>query len=139
MMADRLRAPTLPTTAAVIGGESFSLLVADTATTREQGLSGRTLCSHCGMLFDFGTQQPNLEFWMRGMRIDLDMVWLDLLGREVARAENIPQPDCADIDRCPPARRSTTRAARYVLELPAGTLAILKENPLSVTLGTLGP
>ncbi len=138
-IAGRLRAPNLPVTSLVIGDESLRVLVADTATTREQGLSGRTLCPRCGMLFDFGQELPNLEFWMRGMLIDLDMLWLDSSGHEVHRAENVPRPECLSVDACPPARRSTDRPARYVLELPAGTLATLKGNPLSVTLGTLGP
>jgi uncharacterized membrane protein (UPF0127 family) len=139
ILTQYLRAPSTDQVVVKIGEEDWRLQLARTPDAWARGLSGQHLCANCGMLFDFGQEQPNLGFWMKDMLIDLDMLWLNAAGEEVARAEQVPKPECIDVARCKPARRTTDRAARYVIELPAGTLATLKGNPLSVTLGSKGP
>ncbi|MBI4193207.1 MAG: DUF192 domain-containing protein [Candidatus Colwellbacteria bacterium] len=60
----------------LLGGEIFTVEVADTIVARERGLSGRTrLGEREGMLFEFGA--PAIQrFWMRGMRFPIDIIWI---------------------------------------------------------------
>src|SRR3989344_8724609 len=59
-----------------IGGVEYTLEMANTDAVRAKGLSGRDeLCLRCGMLFVF--EQPGqYAFWMKDMRLPLDIVWL---------------------------------------------------------------
>ena len=85
-----------------VGGE-----VARVATTRRArllGLSGLSTRPPCGLLLP-GTRSIHTF----GMRFALDLVWLDEHGRAVR----------TDVD-VPPRRVHSCRAARAVLELPAG-------------------
>lgn len=122
-----------------LAGQSWVFTVADDAAERTKGLSGQTLEPGHGMVFDLGAEQTGQEFWMKDMLIDLDFVWLASNGLVVDTAENVPHPDCTDMQQCPPARRSSTHSARFVLELPAGTLATLPEPLQSVNVASLGP
>jgi hypothetical protein len=121
-LADRLHAPDIQTVRTKIGGEIFNLQVADNELAWRRGLSGQTICDSCGMLFDFGQEQPNVEMWMKDMLIGLDILWLDASGQIVATAENVSPPDCFDLELCSPDRRSTERWAQFVIELPAGSI-----------------
>jgi uncharacterized protein len=60
-----------------LGDKQFNLEIANTRSEREHGLSGRkSLCQDCAMLFVFDKRDV-YSFWMKGMRFDLDMLWID--------------------------------------------------------------
>ena len=59
-----------------INGQKFQLEIAKTEGEREKGLSGRdSLCRNCGMFFIF-PEKGSHGFWMKGMRFNLDIVWI---------------------------------------------------------------
>lgn len=100
----------------VIAGKTLSVIVADTEATQAKGLSGRkSLKPNEGMLFIF--PKPGFyEFWMKDMKIPIDIIWFDVERSVVDVWENaIP-------DSYP--RVYTPRAeAKYVLEVEAGFFA----------------
>ncbi len=72
-----------------IGSAVFHLEIADTTLKRMRGLSGRaSLSENQGMLFVFDSPD-NYGFWMKGMRIPLDMVWIKE-SEVIAIDKNIP-------------------------------------------------
>jgi uncharacterized membrane protein (UPF0127 family) len=65
--------------ATVLHGDSLDIpvTIADTAATREQGLSDTSsLPANTGMLFKFDTPST-YGFWMKDMNYPLDMIWFD--------------------------------------------------------------
>ncbi len=81
---------TAPKTAEVsINGAVVNAEVADTPQTRATGLSGRvSLPQDSGMLFVF--QQPGkYQFWMKGMQLSLDFIFIKK-GQVVDLMQNIP-------------------------------------------------
>lgn len=91
-----------------IGGNKYWVQIVDTDMGREKGLSDRYgMCAKCGMLFIFNDQN-NIRFWMKDMRFDLDIIFLDKDKKVVKIYENVDRnkyPDTYDAD------------AQYVLEL----------------------
>lgn len=60
-----------------IGDTTLQVEIADTPASREQGLSGRTdLLGNTGMLFVFDKGSSMPGFWMKGMLISLDLIWI---------------------------------------------------------------
>ncbi|MSQ26280.1 MAG: DUF192 domain-containing protein [Dehalococcoidia bacterium] len=120
--------PPAPTPAAqgrpsaTIRGTTFRLEVARTVDEQRVGLSGRdALAQDAGMLFP---QARDLvpSFWMRGMRISLDFIWITS-GCTVAEVTaNVPPPAPGTSDSNLPIY-SPGSAMRYVLELNAGVAA----------------
>ena len=99
----------------VLDGHRLEVELAITREERMRGLSGRThLGPDKGMLFLYQKKMP-LRFWMAGMRIPLDLLWLS--GSRVVGIEQ-------DIE--PPAPGQTPRMVfspgpvDRVLEVPAG-------------------
>lgn len=94
-------------------GQTVRVSVADTGSTRGQGLSGRAgLAADEGMLFVF-PEDGEYAFWMKDMLFSIDILWLSANGEVVYMAQNISP------DTYPQSFRSDV-PARYVLELPAG-------------------
>lgn len=94
-------------------GRSVRVSVADTESTRRQGLSGRaSLTEDEGMLFVF-PQDGKYAFWMKDMFFSIDILWLSADGVVVYMAQNV-SPDTY------PQHFEPNTPARYVLELPAG-------------------
>ena len=89
-------------------------------TARTQGLSGRTsLEPNTGMLFVFPeTQYPSI--WMKDMNFAIDIIFIDADGKVVAIFENASPESYREV---PPRIFKTLEASRYVLEVPAGTVA----------------
>ncbi len=90
-----------------------SLEVADTDETRIMGLSGRERMSeNFGMLFVF--PQPGKQcIWMKDMKFDLDIIWLNSDKKITAIEEGI-RPESYPDAFCP------SDDSKYVIELNSG-------------------
>lgn len=89
----------------------FDVEVARTRDEQERGLQGRaSLGPNAGMLFDLGAPR-SVYFWMRGVPIALDMIFVDAEGRVVGATTAEPMSDTP---------RWSPGAVRYVVELGAG-------------------
>jgi uncharacterized protein len=61
---------------AVIHGHTIQLEIADTSEKQQLGLSNRnSLAENSGMLFIF-SEASNYSFWMKDMRISIDIIFL---------------------------------------------------------------
>ena len=102
---------------ATVNGQTFKLDVASTEVQRNLGLSDReSLDTSKGMLFVFDTA-GTWVFWMKGVKIPLDAVWIDGDGRIVDIQTMEPQPFVPDFAL----RRYRPQApALYVLEITGG-------------------
>lgn len=100
------------------GGQArFSVEIADTDTTREQGLMFReTLASSAGMLFIFDAPE-HARFWMKNTLIPLDLVFADSQGRVT-----VVHPDAVPGDLTP---INGGEGVLYVLEIKGGLAALL--------------
>ncbi len=73
-----------------LDGHRLEVELAVTREERMQGLAGRTyLGENKGMLFLYQKKRP-LRFWMAGMKIGLDILWLS--GSRVVGVEHDVQP-----------------------------------------------
>lgn len=94
-------------------GQVVRISVADTESTRQQGLSGRAgLAQDEGMLFVF-PEDGKYAFWMKDMFFSIDILWLSADGAVVYMAKNVSPSTY-------PNNFMSNTPARYVLELPAG-------------------
>jgi len=99
-----------------LGDGIFVARVADTDSSRKKGLSGVAhLGANEGLLMVFD-DEDTWDIWMKDMKVPLDIIWLDGGGEVVHRVKNAP------IDDGEPRIFSPNRPARYVLEVPAGTI-----------------
>jgi uncharacterized membrane protein (UPF0127 family) len=104
----------------VVGDTTLRVEIADTAFLRTRGLSYRDgLRPGTGMLFVFS--EPAIhDFWMKGMRFCLDIVWIEN-GEIIGAAQNAcPEPGVSDDALT---RYESPGPVTYVLEVPAGWLA----------------
>ena len=97
----------------LVGNTIFNIEIADTATKRQRGLSGREILNtDSGMLFVFEKEDFH-GIWMKDMKFPIDIIWLDEEFVIVDIAANI-SPDSFPnvfVPRAP---------AFYVLELNSG-------------------
>ncbi len=111
-------AATMPKARVTAGGHTFLVDVAETPDTQTLGLGGRKhLGPSDGMLFVY-TDKSRLTFWMKGMFIPIDMLWMD--NRRIVHIEH----------RAPPPKPGTPESAlptyqpdvpaNFVLEIAAG-------------------
>lgn len=99
-----------------IGNSTYELQIADSQDEREKGLSGqKQLSKKGGMLLDFN-KDGNWGVWMKDMNFNIDIAWLDNDGKVVGEQKNVA-PNTY------PNSFTTSVDSRYVIELPAGTLA----------------
>ena len=106
----------LATAPMVIGGNTFTMEIADNDATREHGLMKRSsLPADRGMVFVFPTPGP-YQFWMKDTWIDLDIIWLSPAGRIVS----IVTMQANDLKSQGPAE-----PAQYIIELNAGAAEML--------------
>lgn len=100
-------------------GTTIATKVVTTEEEQRQGLSGvEQLESNSGMLFVFA--QPGAHsIWMQGMKIPIDIIWLNDEGQVVHLATNVPTPTEGQTDL---PTYVNDEPARYVLELAAGTV-----------------
>jgi uncharacterized membrane protein (UPF0127 family) len=94
-------------------------LIADLAITNDQQIKGLDvkdqLKENEGMLF-VEKQPAKYDFWMRGMKFPIDIIWLDS-NRTVIHIEHNLQPCVSDLE-CP--LHSPDKDALYILETVAG-------------------
>lgn len=99
-----------------IGGQSFTLEVANTQASRELGLGERaSLPYNRGMLFVFARSASEC-FWMKDMHFPLDMVWANASKQIIYIKSNV-SPNTYPASFCP------SKPALYVIELNAGVAA----------------
>ncbi len=107
-----------------IGGERFSVEIADTTDKQSLGLMFRDeMPADHGMLFIFPKEAPR-SFWMKNTRIALDIMYFDK-DLNMVSASLDTQP--CRVSRCP--SYPSIAAAMYVLELNAGTAEKLAVGP----------
>lgn len=96
-----------------IGGRDVRVTIADTDTSRERGLGGRTgLAFNEGMLFVFQSDSKH-GFWMKDMLFPIDIVWISHRSEIVDIRKSVSPATYSAV--------FTPQApARYILELSAG-------------------
>ncbi|MBI4132119.1 MAG: DUF192 domain-containing protein [Candidatus Sungbacteria bacterium] len=101
-----------------LAGEEFRLEIAATPEGRARGLAGRTeLGANEGMLFRFDITAPH-SFWMKGMRIPIDIVWLSGgVIRAVTAGIEPPPPGIPDAEL---PRFTSPEPVDSVIEIRAG-------------------
>lgn len=106
-----------------MGGQTFIVDVADAPALQTLGLGGRTrLGPREGMLFVYPGKQRR-SFWMKGMLIPIDIIWLDN-NRIIHIEHRVPPP----APGTPTSRLPTyaaPRPANGVLEIASGRAAQL--------------
>lgn len=105
-----------PTTELRIASGVYRLWVADNEAERTQGLSGvEALSPDGGLLMNFASDDY-WGIWMKDMKIPLDIVWLDA-NKEVIYIVKNASPELSTETIMQP-----TKPARYVIELPVGSV-----------------
>lgn len=121
-----------------VGTTEVEVDLAVTSFEQQLGLGYRnTLDDDTGMLF-VGSAPVSKTFWMKGMRMCLDIIWIHD-GEIKGAAESVcPDPDgTADADR---ARFSSGEPVTHVLEMPAGWMQDNGYGPgTPVDLGDIEP
>jgi uncharacterized membrane protein (UPF0127 family) len=108
-----------------LGDGVFAAKVAKTSDAREKGLSGTNgLREDQALLFVYETNDK-WPIWMKDMNYPIDIVWLDKDKKVVYIVKNAP-PESYPYETFTPKQE-----ARYVLEIPAGTV-----GRKSITIGT---
>ena len=101
-----------------VGGQTIAVRVAKTQSEQAKGIAGtKELSWNEGMLFPFSSKRE-LVFWMKGMLIPIDIVWI-ADGHIVGIEENVPLPPAGASDDVLPTYRSPV-PADTVLEVKAG-------------------
>ncbi len=108
-------------------GRMLLVAWADTPSARAQGLAHRDGLTSDGLFLDWPSTGHH-PIWMAGMRVPLDLIWLDADDR-IAGAVYAAQP-CDPAAACPVLDPVPAGATRAVLELPAG-----QATPLGLTPG----
>jgi uncharacterized membrane protein (UPF0127 family) len=107
-----------------LGGETFSVEIADTQEKQALGLMFRdSMPTDEGMIFIFPNEAPR-SFWMRNTRIPLDIMYFDKDLKMVSISADTPP---CRVSRCP--SFPSIKPAMYVLELNAGMAASLGVGP----------
>lgn len=102
-----------PATAASFAGVSLRLDYATTTAARERGLSGRAdVPEGYGLLFVF-PQDGSYGFWMKSMRVPIDIFWLDDKGQVISFEPEVSPATYPHVFY-------PSAPARYVLETTSG-------------------
>jgi hypothetical protein len=130
--AKALKAPT--TYRVTVGSTTVYAEAADTPAEREMGLMNRTyLNEEAGMLFIFPTQEQQ-SFWMKNMRIPLDIVFITADKHVLEIYASVP-PCTSD----PCALYTSSAPIKYVLEVNSGFCAqngIASGDPVVIAAGS---
>ncbi|MCX6820659.1 MAG: DUF192 domain-containing protein [Candidatus Aenigmarchaeota archaeon] len=99
-----------------VGNATVRAEIADNIVKQMLGLMGRgALADDAGMMFPLG-QESRPKFWMMGMRIPIDVIYMDINKTVVDMKSDVQSFSLSNLD--------TTfvpgQKAMYVLEVPAG-------------------
>lgn len=109
----------------ILGGVTFFVQLAVTPQQRARGLMGRKeLPDDQGMLFLYESDVTP-GFWMLGMLIPLDIVWIDGNGVVAGVERDVPQ----EAESLQPTFYFPPSPIRYVLEIKAGRAQELGVGP----------
>jgi uncharacterized protein len=113
-------ARALPTIPVRIGGEEFRIEVARSEEQKARGLMHRrSLGERSGMIFVYEADE-HLSFWMKNTTLPLTLAFLSREG-EILQVEELKPLSLKPV--------TSARAARFALELPAGSLQRLGVVP----------
>src|SRR3989344_718528 len=91
---------------------------ADTSEKKSKGLGGKThLSDNYGMLFPFKNQPYPPVFWMKGMEIPIDIIWIK--DNTIIDIDKSAQPE-SGISDAQLKRYSPDKPVDYVLEVKGG-------------------
>ena len=111
---------TLPLIPVQIGGVEFRVEVARSEEEKNRGLMHRrSLGERSGMIFVYEADE-HLSFWMKNTTLPLTLAFLSREG-EILQIEELKPLSLKPV--------TSTRAARYALELPLGSLQRLGVLP----------
>jgi len=117
-----------------MGSSTVYAEAADTPAKREMGLMNRTyLNEDAGMLFIFPTQQQQ-SFWMKNMRIPLDIVFITADNHVLEIYASVP-PCTSD----PCTLYTSSAPIKYALEVNSGFCArngIASGDPVIIAAGS---
>ncbi len=110
------RASTFPfNTPIQVGSAKFNVFIAETPESRERGLSGAiSLDEDQGLLMVF-ERDDKWAIWMKDMNFSLDILWFAEDGTLIYMKEDVLPETYPEIFM-------PTSPARFVLELPAGSI-----------------
>lgn len=109
---------TYPRARVTAAGHTFVVDVAQTPETQTLGLGGRKhLGPSDGMLFIY-TDKSRYTFWMKGMLIPIDMIWLD--NRRVVHIEHRVPPPAPEAPEASLPTYAPQEPANFILEIAAG-------------------
>lgn len=115
-----------------LNGVRYHVSIMRTEAERERGLSGTDKLSEGNaMLFVF-PQNDKWPMWMKDMNYPIDIVWVNEASQVVYTVSSIQPSSYPDYKPTPPA------PARYVIELPAGSVEkthIQVGNPVGLPSG----
>lgn len=102
-----------------VGRKTLNVTLADTDEKKVKGLSGVTFFpGDAGMLFTYTPNGATPKFWMKGMLIPIDIIWIGK-GRVVSIDKSIPVPDKGTPDASLQIYQSPV-PVDYVLEVNSG-------------------
>lgn len=103
-----------------VNGNKLKVEIADSESKRNKGLSGRnSLGGDEGMLFVY-SKSASHPFWMKGMKISLDFVWINA-DKIVDVIPGVPPPDLGTKDADLPIYSSKLDTDK-ILEVNAGVV-----------------
>jgi hypothetical protein len=110
--------PRLAKARVTAGGHTFLVDVAESPEAQSLGLGGRQhLGPSDGMLFLY-SEKSRYTFWMKGMLIPIDMIWLD--NRRIVHIERrVPIPAPGTLEFSLPTY-APEQPANFVLEIASG-------------------
>jgi len=102
-----------------VGSVPLKVGVANDEAERKEGLSGKSSLPEAeGLLFDFGQKDIFPSFWMRGMLIPIDIIWIN--DGKIAKIDKNLTPPEKDTPDSSLKLYYPDKPIDYVLEVNAG-------------------
>lgn len=102
-----------------IGDNTLTVAIADSEEERKNGLSNKaSLPENEGMLFIFEQKDVYPSFWMRGMLIPIDIIWIN--DDKVVKIDKNLEPPPKDTPNSALSLYSPPKPIDYILEVNTG-------------------